>query len=161
MGRKITVDIVGDATKFNNATKSAQTNAQKFGKSIATGLGIGAGIGAFNLLSSAVSEAKDALGDATRAAMADESSQAKLRTSLAANVQEWDGNTAAIEDVLKARMELGFSDDEQRESLSLLVAKTGDVTKALDVQRSAMDLARLKGIGLAEASKAVALGMGG
>jgi hypothetical protein len=126
-----------------------------------TGLGLGAGIGAFGLLTDAARRAGDMVGSAIGAAMEDETSQAKLLTAIGANVKGWDGNTAAIEKVLAARMKLGFSDDEQRDSLATLVARTGNVTEALDIQRVAMDLARLKGIDLAAASKAIALGMSG
>lgn len=122
----------------------------------AKGLAIGAGVAATNLAFHAAGRAigavTDLIGDATRAFIEDEASQVKLRTSLRANVVAWDGNTAAIEGTLQARMALGFSDDEQRESLSSLVAAYGDVTKALEVQRLAMDLARFSGTDLASAS---------
>lgn len=85
----------------------------------------------------------------------------KLGTSLKANVADFDGNTSAIERTLQARMKLGFSDDEQRDSLSKLVIATHDVNKALDIQRTAMDLARLKGISLADASAALVKVEGG
>jgi hypothetical protein len=125
------------------------------------GFGIAAGAKAFDMLGMSVSKAVDFMGDAVNAAMEDEASQAKLRTALEANVKGWDGNTKAIEDVITSRMKLGFSDSEQRDSLAVLVARTGDVTSALKIQGAAMDLARLKGIDLGAASKAIALGMGG
>jgi hypothetical protein len=130
-------------------------------KGFMTGVGAGVGIAAFNALGQAASMAGDALGGAIRAAAEEETSIARLGTALEANVKSWDGNTKAIEETIAARMKLGFSDDEQRDSLALLVAKTGNVTEALEIQSAAMDLARLKGIGLAEASKAIALGMSG
>ena len=55
----------------------------------------------------------------------------------------WDGNIDAVEEVIDARQALAFADDEQRDSLQQLVSVTGDVNKALDLQRTAMDLARL------------------
>jgi hypothetical protein len=155
MPPKITIDILGDATKFTKATKDAQTTAQKFGKAIGTGLGIGAGIGAFNLLSSAVGGTVDFLKDAVQAGMEEQASIAKMTASLRANIPAWDGRTEAIEKVLKAQIDLGFSDDEQRDSLSLLVAATKDVTEAQNIQRIAMDLARFKGIDLKTATEAL------
>jgi hypothetical protein len=152
-----------DANKAGQAaalTGSATFN-QKFSQSIKQGLGLGAGMSVFSALTDAARRAGAFIGDAIGAATADEASQAKLTAAIRANTVGWDGNSAAIEGVLKARMNLGFSDDEQRDSLAVLVAATGSVTTALDVQRTAMDLARLKGIDLAAASKAVALGMGG
>ncbi len=155
MSRKITVDIIGDATRFTKATKDAQTTAQKFGNSIKTGLGIGAGIGAFNLLSTAISGTVDFLGAAVQAGMEEEASIAKMTAALKASVPSWDGRTAAIEKVIKAQMDLGFTDEEQRDSMARLVAVTKDVSKAQLIMRTAMDLARFKGISLAEATQAL------
>jgi hypothetical protein len=130
-------------------------SGKEFGKGITQGLGLAGALGAANIASSAISTLVDVVGDATEAAIAEEASISKLNTALRANVESYDGNTEAIERTLKARMELGFSDDEQRESLALLVAATKDATKALEIQRTAMDLARLKGISLQAASEAL------
>lgn len=127
----------------------------KGAQAVLTGVGVGAGISAFNLLSSAVSGTVDFLKDAVAAGMEEEASIAKLTASLRANVPEWDGRTDAIERTMAAQINLGFSDDEQRTSLALLVAATKDAGKALDIQRTAMDLARFKGISLAEATEAL------
>ena len=124
-------------------------------KGIGMGVGAGIAIAGIHALTSAVSESVGFLEDATKAAMEDEASVSRLGASLRANVANWDGNTAAIEKTIKARMALGFSDDEQRNSLAKLVVATHDVNTALDVQRTAMDLARLKGISLADAGDAL------
>jgi hypothetical protein len=124
-------------------------------RSVIQGVGVGVGIGAFNLLAGAIGGVTTVLGDAIEGAIQEEESIAKLSTSLRANVKDWDGNTAAIEAMLTARMKLGFSDDEQRDSLARIVVATNDVSRALDIQRTAMDLARLKGIDLATASDAL------
>lgn len=125
------------------------------GKGILTGAAAGATLGAIGLVSTAVSGLTDVIGDSIQAARDDEVSIQKLGSSLRANIANWDGNTDAIEGVLAARMKLGFSDDEQRDSLAKLVVATHDVNKALEIQRTAMDLARLKGISLAEAGEAL------
>lgn len=124
-------------------------------KSVAQGVGLGIGVSAWGLLDKAMSSVVGFATDSVRAFADEEQSIAKLNASLSANVKGWDGNTDAIERVLTARMDLGFSDDEQRDSLALLTAATGDATKALEIQRTAMDLARLKGISLASASDAL------
>lgn len=139
--------------------KAGATASQSFGtsmkKGLAGGLGFGAALGTVGLISTAVSEFTNVLGDANAAAMAEEESVARMDAALRANIDGWDGNTDAIERTLQARMKLGFSDDEQRESLSRLVVATKDVNKALEIQRTAMDLARLKRISLSEASDAL------
>jgi hypothetical protein len=116
------------------------------------GLGIGAGIGVFSLVTKGIGMITDVLGTSIEAARQEELSVAKLTTALEANVDAWDGNTEAIEATLKARMALGFADDEQRDSLAQLVSVTKDATTALDLQRTAMDLARLRNMSLADAS---------
>src|SRR5512137_1013141 len=126
-------------------------NFDRLGKSkgamtLLQGVGMGAGISAWGAVSNAASGAIDYLAQATRAAAEDEASQLKLYQALEQNARGWDGNREAIEAVIKERMKLAFSDEEQRDSLALLVADTGDVNEALEIQRGAMDLARLKGM---------------
>lgn len=125
------------------------------GKGILGGLAAGATLGAIGLVTGAVGALTDKLGEAQTAYREDEASQSRLRASLAANVPSYDGNTDAIEKVLAERMKLGFSDDAQRASLAQLVTRTKDSTKALDLQRTAMDLARLKGIDLESATNLI------
>lgn len=95
------------------------------------------------------------ISDAVDAALAEEKSIARLDAALEANVDSWSGNRDAIESVIKEREKLAFADDEQRASLALLVTATKDVTKAQELQATAMDLARLKNISLEEASTAL------
>lgn len=130
-------------------------------KGLAIGVGAGVATAGIGLIEQAASRVVGVLGDANAAALEEEASIAKLGTALKANVPAWDGNTTAIERTLNARMKLGFSDDEQRDSLAHLVAATGDVNKALAEQQTAMDLARFKGISLAEATDALTKVEGG
>jgi len=123
--------------------------------SILTGVGLGAGITAFNLMGRAVSVATDFLKDSIQAAIDDEASVARLTAALRANVPAWDGRTDSIERTIAAGQKLGFTDDETRESLTLLSAATNDVAKAQELHTTAMDLARFKGISLAAASEAL------
>lgn len=116
--------------------------------------GVGLGIGQ-QIWQQATGSIVGFIGDAISAAQEEEVSIQKLTTALRANVPAWDGQTDAIERTLTARMKLGFSDDEQRDSLAKLVAATHDVNKALEIQRTAMDLARFKGISLADATDAL------
>lgn len=127
-------------------------------QSIVGGVGLGIGMQAWNM---ALGSINGLIGDSIEAAKAEEVSIQKLGSALQANIRDWDGNTDAIERTLKARMELGFSDDEQRDSLARLVSTTKDATKALALQRTAMDLARLRNIDLAAASDIVGKVYGG
>ena len=131
----------------------------------AKGFAIGAGAAittkAFDLMGGAVSKVTDFLGDSVAAFREDQVSIASLTTALQANIKGWSGNTDAIERVIASRMKLGFSDDAQRSSLDSILAITHDVSKALDVQRIAMDLARLRGLDLATATDLVGKVAGG
>lgn len=126
-----------------------------FGKDALAGLGLGAGIAAFGGLEVAASKAVGVMFAAVDAAKKDEESQSRLKAALAANIPGWDGNTKSIEALILSRQKLGFTDEEQRRSMALLVGATHDVTKAQNINRVAMDLARLKGISLEEASSAL------
>lgn len=141
--------------RFDNLGKSGGF------KSLVQGVGMGAGIAAFGLLNDAAGKAVEVLGDSVQAALEDERSVSKLSAALKANVVDWDGNTKAIEKAIDSRVRLGYSDDEQRDSLARLVAITKDSTKALSLQRTAMDLARLRGIDLATAGDIIGKVYGG
>jgi hypothetical protein len=165
MANSVVINVIAKVGGLNEVEKfksklNGLTTTKGF-KSAVMGVGMGAGMAAFNALGSAISGATDFMQGAVQAAMDEETSLARLNTALEANVRGWDGNTKAIEDTIAARLKLGFSDDEQRESLAILVAKTGDYNSALAISGAAMDLARLKGIELAEATKAISLGMSG
>ena len=145
--------------KASPVVKSVQGSLQNLAtqakSSILTGVGLGAGVTAFNLLGRAVSSVTDLLGDAVGQAIADETSIRRLTASLKANVPAWDGDTAAIEKRILAGQKLGFTDDELRASLTVLVGATHDVSKAQELQNAAMDLARFKGIDLGTATDAL------
>lgn len=149
----------GSVGKFQSAYNKIGTN--KAASAVLSGVGVGAGIGLYTALSGAISGVVGFLTESEQAFREDQQSQAALRASLEANVAGWNGNADAIEAVLTERMKLGFADEDQRASLARLVAVTHDQTKALDLQRTAMDLARLRGIDLASASDIVGKVYGG
>ncbi len=131
------------ARKAGGGLKSAGGDIVKLG-ALAGGAAV-AGIGAL----------AGGLALAVKAAAEEEKGVARLSTSLKANIAGFDGNTAAIEKAIKVGEKKAFSDDAQRASLALLVARTKDVAKAQDLMSAAMDLARFKGISLEEASSAL------
>jgi hypothetical protein len=138
------IDRIRD--KFESLGKSSTY------KNLVTGVGLGLGQAAFNALAGAASGAADAIvGGAIR----EQQNIAKLDAALKANIANWDGNRNAIEKVIRTRENLAFSDDELRDSLAHLVAATHDVHEAFQIQSVAMDLARFKGISLAEATDAL------
>lgn len=153
---RIGVGVKDNATKpikgISDAFHRLQTQG---GKGFAIGAGAATTAKAFSLLDSAASGVINVLGDAIKAAMADEESVNRLGTSLRANVAAWNGNTAAIEKNILAAQRLGFDDETLRDSLTVLVGATHDVTRAQEIQAIAMDLARFKGVDLRTASEAL------
>jgi hypothetical protein len=121
------------------------------------GIGVGAAVAAkgLNLVEGAAEGVVHGLEEIVHAGLEGEASQRRLETSLKANVAGWDGATEAIERHIHANLRLGFTDDEQRDSLTRLVAATHDIQKAYEVQQVAMDLARFKGISLGDATEAL------
>lgn len=141
--------------KFNTIGGKG-TAASLFGN-----IGAKAAAGAVGLVADAIQGVIGAFGAMQAAYREDQASQAKLKASLFANVSAFKGNTEAIEGVLAARMRLGFSDDEQRDSLASLVTRTKDHIEALRLQRIAMDLARLRGMSLTAATDLIGKAFGG
>lgn len=138
----------GQLASLEAQAATATNRLGGFGGALKT---VALGLGGFAVLGGLT----EVLSAAVKGAIEEESSIQRLTTSLKANDEAWDGNLKSIEDVLAARMRLGHSDDDQRTSLSLLVAATHNVKDALDAERVAMDLAAFKRISLAEASQAL------
>ncbi len=152
--RQIVVEIVGDASKFNQATDQAVQKGGGLGN-VLMGVGLGVGLGAFNLASQGVSMFVGALDEAQKAYQADQASQVLLANALKNNVPSWTGSTKAVEDYAAAQIDLGFADDEVRASIGQLVGITHDEAKAMELNSLAQDLARSKGIDLATATDIV------
>lgn len=121
-------------------------------KNAVQGFGIGAGITAWNMLGNAIAQAPQFLAEAARAAMDEEAQINRLTAALKANVPGWDGNIEAVEKQINAYKRLAFSDEEMRDGLTKIIPVVGDVSQSFRVMRVAMDLARLKGISLEDAS---------
>lgn len=127
------------------------------GASALAGLGKTAAIAAAGGLAAIVG----GLALATNAAAEEEVGIDRMNQAIKANDKSWTGNTAAIEALIAQREQLAFSDDDLRNSLTFLVTKTHDVSKAQAEQATAMDLARLKGISLQDASVMLTKGLDG
>ncbi len=137
------------AGTFGSRFRTAMTTGD-FASFVKSGFGLAAGLAIFGAVTGAIKGVADIMGDAVRAAAEEQVGIAQLTASLEANVEGWDGNRDAIEEVITARERLAFNDDEQRQSMALLVAATKDVTEAQELQAIAMDLSRLRGTALVE-----------
>lgn len=132
------------------AATTGQQAAARFGtefssglKSLVAPLAVGAiGLGLVSFLKDSVSAAAD-----------EEAAMARLGATLKANVPDWDGNTDAIKASIDANTQLGFTQQDLTASFGSLVTATHDVADAQSAQALAMDLARFKGISLADATQ--------
>ena len=89
---------------------------------------------------------------AAKAAGEEDASIARLNATISANTKITDAQRKEMDAAIETRQGLAFSDDALRDSLARLIPRTGDVTKAVNLQATAMDFARLRGIDLSTAS---------
>lgn len=157
MASEARLSIRTDTKQTEQSVRSVRGMFADLGKdaksSILAGVGLGAGVTAFAALGSAASAAGDFIMGSVKAAAEEEVGIRRLTVAIEENVAGWDGNIEAIERVIDEREKLGFADGEQRDSLAVLTSVTKDHNKALDLQRTAMDLARLRGMSLGAASE--------
>lgn len=146
----VTVKFLGDLSDLQKKTKQAGDDVGGFGDkmgSVATKVA-----GAFAALGVATF-----LKDATQAAAEDAAAHEKLATSLRNSIGAWDGQIDSIEKwITKAQFAKGFSDTDLRDSFAQLTNVTKNVSESQRLMGVAMDLARAKGIPLAQATDILA-----
>lgn len=120
------------------------------------GAGASALMGPLGLVTAGVGALTGGLVVAAKAAIEEQVGMDRLNQTLQNSIPGWDGNTAAIDGYIDKTVALGFADDQLRDSLNFLVGQTKDLAEAQELQATAMDLARAKGISLEQATKAVA-----
>jgi len=108
---------------------------------------------AWSIAGTAATTAAGFLSEAANAAADDAASTDRLRKAVENSGASWDATQKSIEDRIAANQDLAFSDDQTRDSLSLLIAETGNVDEAMRRQKLAMDLARGANIDVVTASK--------
>lgn len=157
----------GSAAMGKEMVAGGTAAGQGMGASIKTALspknllaGVGMGIG-LQLFQQAQQALTGLLSDAQAAYREDQVSVERLGQALKNNIPAWDGNTVAIEKVIKANMRLAFGDEEQRDSMALLVGATKNVAEAQQIEAAAMDLARVKKVDLATATQSLILAHAG
>lgn len=150
MARQITVDIVGDAGKFKQATEEAGKAGGHFG-GLMSGLAAGLGLGLFNMAAGAVTNFTNQLGMAGQAFRDDQDSQQRMAVALHAAIPAWNGSTDAIEAYAASKARLGIQDDDIRAGITTFIGLTHNQTKAMQMQNAAIDLAARLHIPLADA----------
>jgi hypothetical protein len=149
MARALIVQILGDAKQFGSELDRAAGKTRQMGRvagvaglAIAGGLAIG--------LEKSVKAAADA---STQTARLDAAFKASGESA-----SSYGGQISTAEDHARS---LGFTNEDVRASLGSLEIATKDGTKAIADLGVAQNLARFKGISLADASKTLTMAMAG
>lgn len=150
MAEVVRINIVGDASSLARATDQATGSVKGLGKS-AGGLALPL-LGVAGLAAGAAV----AIADMTMAAAADRDEQAKLEQALVASGAATGDYAAQVDDAITKGQALAFTDSDIRAALIPLAQSTGDVESALGLMTTAQDVARLAGVDLETAAKAVA-----
>jgi hypothetical protein len=149
-GISLVVGVVGDVSNLQKSLGGATKSVKGFG-----GVSLGAVAGIAGVAGVAV-VAGEALYGMAKAADADRTEQKKLEQAII-NAGAATGDYMGVVDAAIAQgQEKAFSDSETRAGLESLVTATGDVTEATALLGPAMDIARMSGVSLEQASDAIA-----
>ena len=145
----LTIQILADTAK-------AQGGIQAFGRNLDAGM-----IAKGAVAAGAVIAVTAAIVDMTKAAAADAQEQARLEQAFVAAGAATGDYKAAIDASIVAGQDLAFTDTQIRDALTPLIGATGDAAKAQEGLALAQDVARLSGVDLETAAKAVAKAQAG
>lgn len=153
--RALTLKLLADIDNFTKNINKADNEVQTFGDKITN---FGKTVGKAFLVAGAAAAAyagKLAI-DGVKSAIEDEKAQAKLALTLKNVAGATDAAVAQTEAYVKqTSLAFGVTDDDLRPSLERLARATGDVTKAQDLQRIALDVAAGSGKSLEAVSNAL------
>ena len=153
--RALTLKLLADIDNFTKNINKADNEVTTFGDKISK---FGKKVGQAFLIAGAAAAAyagKLAI-DGVKSAIEDEKAQAKLALTLQNVAGATDKAVAQTEAYVKqTSLAFGVTDDDLRPSLERLARATGDVTKAQDLQRIALDVAAGSGKSLEAVSNAL------
>jgi len=153
--RALTLKLLADIDNFTKNINKADNEVTTFGDKIAK---FGKRVGqAFVIAGAAAAAYATKLAiDGVKSAIEDEKAQAKLALTLQNVAGATDAAVAQTEAYVKqTSLAFGVTDDDLRPSLERLARATGDVTKAQDLQRIALDVAAGSGKSLEAVSNAL------
>lgn len=156
MARQITVDIVGDSSRFNRSTTDAVNHAGKLSGGLRNSAVAGAVAGAaFGVVDKAIGFVTDAIGGASEAAKEDTASQDRLKLAYQNTRQAQELSVKQIEAIISANQAKGVSDSEQRQGISDFLDLTKNSTEAMKLNQATIELAAAKGIAYADAESMI------
>lgn len=153
--RALTLKLLADVADFQRKIDQSEKTTtgftgkvQEFGKKAAIAF---AAAGA-----AAAAYAGKLLVDGVKAAIADSAAQEKLAASLRNTTKATETQIKSTEDyITKTSLAVGITDDELRPSLQRLAIATGNVTKAQELQKIALDVAAGSGKSLETVTQAL------
>lgn len=145
----LTARLVGDAKGMVDAFDQGERSAGGFGKALGAIGQIAAGFSIANI----VAGAPAALMEMAKAAAEDAASVTRLQVAVENSGASWTALSASLTTTIELAQKRAFTDDQARNSLSLLVAQTGSAEEAQKRFTLAMDLSRGANIDLETASK--------
>ena len=143
--RTLKLSILGDVDNLNKSLKAATADVDTFGDKVSkAGKMIGAA-----LVAAAAAAGAYAIKigvDGVKAAIEDEKAQTQLALALKNATGATEGAIAATEQfILQQSLATGVADNELRPALQRLALSTGDVKKAQDLLKIAMDVSTATG----------------
>lgn len=158
--KQVAVELVG-RDNLSPTFKKVGASATQAGREIDSA---GKSVGRFDDLSGRLSKTGAILGgvfgalsgimaDSARAAAQAEVSNERLRVSIEATGATYEEFASQLEAAGQAAVQMGFDDEDAADAISRLTQSTGDAGRAIDDMSLAMDIARGRGISLAEATK--------
>ena len=154
--RTLKLALLAETKDFISGLDKATKETKTFGDKLDAAV-MGAAK-AFVGLAAAAGAAAIKIGiDAVQAAIEDQKAQVQLAQALRNTTNATDAQIGAVEDYIDATARAtGVADDQLRPSLERLVRSIGDVTKAQQLQKIALDIAAGTGKDLASVSDALA-----
>ena len=143
--RTLKLSILGDVDNLNKSLKAATADVETFGDKVTKA---GKMVGAALVAAAAAAGAYAVkIGvDGVKAAIEDEKAQTQLALALKNATGATEGAIAATEQfILQQSLATGVADDELRPALQRLALSTGDVKKAQDLLKIAMDVSTATG----------------
>lgn len=143
--RTLKLSILGDVDSLNKSLKAATADVETFGDKVTkAGKMVGAA-----LVAAAAAAGAYAIKigvDGVKAAIEDEKAQTQLALALKNATGATEGAIAATEQfILQQSLATGVADDELRPAMQRLALSTGDVTKAQDLLKVALDVSTATG----------------
>jgi len=160
-GASATIKKVGESTKaLGDASEQTSSRFGALG-SMMTGAFMGIGMAVANVAGNVIHDVVGMATGAVASAAAMQVANAKLDQALKLTGSSYAENAAAIDDLSKKGIALGFTDGEIVDAMARLVTASGSTAAAAVDLGIAQDLARFKGIDLATATKALTMIEGG